>query len=79
MVTVYSVPDCSWCQKTKAYLKSKEIDYTDINVEQDLEGRKQLLVLTKQQSVPVLDINGNIIIGFDRQKIDEYLSPASSA
>ena len=74
MVTVYSIPDCSWCQKTKAYLKSKEIDYVDINVEQDLEGRKQLQVLSKQQSVPVLDINGNIILGFDKQKIDEYLA-----
>jgi glutaredoxin-like YruB-family protein len=74
MVTVYSIPDCSWCQKTKAYLKSKAVDYIDINVEQDLEGRKQLQVLSKQQSVPVLDINGNIILGFDRQKIDEYLA-----
>lgn len=74
MVKVYSIPDCSWCQKAKAYLKSKDIDYVDINVEQDLEGRKQLLALSKQGSVPVLDINGNIILGFDKQKIDEYLT-----
>lgn len=74
MVTVYSIPDCSWCQKTKAYLKAKEIDYIDINVEQDQEGRKQLQVLSNQQSVPVLDINGNIVLGFDKQKIDEYLA-----
>jgi len=74
MVKVYSVPTCSWCQKTKAYLKSKGISYVDINVEQDLEGRKQLLSLSKQGSVPVVDINGKIILGFDRQKIDEYLS-----
>ena len=73
MVKVYSIPNCSWCQKTKSYLKSKNITYVDINVEEDLEGRKQLLVLSKQQSVPVLDISGKIILGFDKQKIDEYL------
>ena len=74
MVKVYSIPNCSWCQKTKSYLKSKNITYVDINVEEDLEGRKQLLVLSKQQSVPVLDISGKIILGFDKQKIDEYLA-----
>lgn len=74
MVKVYSVPDCSWCQKAKAYLKSKEIDFIDINVEQDLAGREQFLALSKQQSVPVLEVNGNIILGFDKQKIDQYLS-----
>ena len=74
MVTVYSITDCSWCTKTKQYLKAKNVSYIDVNVEQDMEGRKQLLALSKQQSVPVLDINGKIVIGFDQQKIDEYLA-----
>lgn len=73
MVKVYSITDCSWCEKTKQYLKSKDINYVEINVEKDLEGREQLLALSKQQSVPVIDINGNIVLGFDKQKIDEYL------
>lgn len=74
MVKVYSITDCSWCEKTKQYLKSKDINYVEVNVEKDLEGREQLLALSKQQSVPVIDINGNIVLGFDKQKIDEYLA-----
>lgn len=74
MVKIYSIPDCPWCKKTKAYLNTKGIEYVDINVEKDKEGRKELLAISKQQSIPTIDIDGNIIIGFDKEKIDEYLN-----
>ena len=73
MVTVYSINECSWCKKTKSYLTQKGISYTEVNVEEDLDGLKELLTISGQQSVPVLDIDGQVVIGFDRNKIDEYL------
>jgi glutaredoxin 3 len=74
MVKVYSITDCSWCKKTKNYLSSRGIEYEDINVEKDKEGRQELISLSKQQSVPVLNIDGNVVVGFDKEKIDEYLN-----
>ncbi|KEI01232.1 glutaredoxin domain-containing protein [Clostridium botulinum] len=74
MVKVYSIPDCPWCEKVKKYLDSKEVDYEDINVKEDLKGREELIDLTNQTSVPVIDIDGNIIIGFEREKLDQFLN-----
>lgn len=74
MVKVYSTADCPWCKKTKAYLQSKGIEYIDINVEKDMEGRKELLQISKQQNIPTINIDGNIIIGFDKDAIDKHLN-----
>ncbi|AEB76376.1 glutaredoxin domain-containing protein [Clostridium botulinum] len=74
MVKVYSIPDCPWCEKVKKYLDSKEVDYEDINVKEDLKGREELIDLTNQTSVPIIDIDGNIIIGFEREKLDQFLN-----
>lgn len=73
MVKVYSVSDCQWCRKVKSYLTSKNIAFVEINVEQDLEGRKELAVLSPEMNVPVVNIDGNIIVGYDRDQMDEYL------
>ena len=73
MIKVYSISDCSWCKKAKSYLEQKGVNYEDTNVEHDAEGLKELVSLSGQQSVPVVNIDGKIVIGFDRNKIDEYL------
>lgn len=74
MIKVYSTADCPWCKKTKAYLESKGIEYIDINVEKDIEGRKELLEISKQQNIPTINIDGNIIVGFDKDAIDKHLN-----
>lgn len=73
MVKVYSVPDCPWCKKVKTYLSSKNVSFTDINVEQDPKGRDAWKALSPDLTVPVMDIEGQIIVGFDKEKIDQYL------
>lgn len=60
-------------QKAKSYLEQKGVNYEETNVEHDAEGLKELVSLSGQQSVPVVNIDGKIVIGFDRNKIDEYL------
>ncbi|MBP2650538.1 MAG: glutaredoxin-like protein, YruB-family [Firmicutes bacterium] len=74
MITVYTSTDCPWCKKTKDYLKLKQAEFTEINVETDLAGRSELLALTNQLNIPVLKINDQVITGFDREKIDEQLA-----
>ncbi|MBP2644964.1 MAG: glutaredoxin [Firmicutes bacterium] len=73
MIKVYSIPDCSWCKKVKTYLTSKNVDFTDINVEDDPEGRQELMSLSPELQIPLVNINGNIVVGFNKEKLDEYL------
>lgn len=74
MVKIYSTPECPWCKKTKAYLNSKGVAYEDINVQEDINGRNEFLKITSTGSLPTIDIDGKIIVGFDKEKLDEYLN-----
>ncbi|WP_297636448.1 glutaredoxin family protein [uncultured Clostridium sp.] len=76
MVKVYTTDSCPWCVKAKSYLKSKGVDYTELNVQDDMEAREEMVKGSKQMGVPVLDINGTFIIGFDKPAIDKALSEA---
>ncbi|WP_426348262.1 glutaredoxin family protein [Alloiococcus sp. CFN-8] len=74
MIKVYTTNSCPWCVKAKNYLKAKGFEYEEVNVQTDLEGRKEMLSKSNQMGVPVLDINGSIIVGFDKPSIDEALN-----
>lgn len=74
MIKVYTTDSCPWCDKVKAYLKSQNLEYTELNVQDDMEARDEMLKKSKQMGVPVLDINGTIIVGFDKPAIDKALS-----
>lgn len=73
MVIVYSTPTCPWCVRVKEYLNSKNVQFQDINVAEDRNAAMEMVQKTGQRGVPVLDINGNMIIGFDKQAIDQHL------
>ena len=72
-VTVYSTTTCPWCVKAKDYLKSKGVEYNDVNVSLDPAKAKEMIEKSGQRGVPVLDINGSIIVGFDKPQIDKLL------
>lgn len=72
-VIVYSSPLCGWCTKVKDYLDSKDVEYTSYNVSEDRDKALEMVDKSDQQGVPVLDIDGEIVIGFDQSKIDELL------
>jgi len=74
MIKVYSTTICPWCVKAKDYLKSKDITFEDINVTDNMDAREEMLLKSKQMGVPVLDINGTIIIGFNVPAIDSALN-----
>jgi len=73
MVTIYSTPSCSYCTMAKSYLDSKNVKYTDYDVSVDQSKGEEMVKKSGQMGVPVLDINGSIIIGFDKNKIDASL------
>ena len=74
MVKVYSTNSCPWCVKAKSYLSSKGVSFEDLNVQEDMVAREEMVKKSNQMGVPVLDINGTIIIGFDKMSIDEALN-----
>lgn len=73
MIKVYSTDACPWCVKAKTYLKSKDVAFEEFNVQDDMEARQEMIDKSKQMGVPVLDVNGTIIIGFDKKAIDTAL------
>ena len=74
MVKVYSTNSCPWCVKAKNYLTSINVEYVELNVQEDMAAREEMVSKSKQMGVPVLDINGEIIVGFDRNAIDSALN-----
>ena len=72
-VKVYSTPTCSWCNTLKRYLDEHGIRYENIDVSKDQKKADEMVKRSGQQGVPQTDINGTIIIGFDKNKIDQLL------
>ncbi len=73
VIKVYSAPICPYCNAVKQYLKEKNVEFEDIDVSKDAKARETMIRKSGQRGVPVIDINGNIIIGFDKEKIDKAL------
>lgn len=72
-VKVYSTPTCPYCKKDKEYLSSKGISYQDIDVSSNKAAADEMVKLSGQMSVPVMTIDGNVIKGFDKAKIDSLV------
>ncbi len=68
-VKIYTTPACPWCKKTKEFLKSKKIKYTEIDVSEEENAAQEMVKKSGQMGVPVLDIDGKIIVGFDPEAI----------
>ncbi len=73
-VKVYSTPVCPYCVTVKCFLTKHGIEFQEINVAEDEEARNDMVERTGQMGVPVVEIDGQMIIGFDKAKISELLS-----
>ena len=73
MIKIYSTPFCPYCVTLKDYLKSKKIDFKDVDVSSDENEREEMIKVSGQLGVPVLSVDGKIIVGFDKEQIDEVL------
>ena len=72
-VKIYSTPTCPYCIRAKQFLKDNNIVFEDIDVSSDPEKADEMIKKTGQMGVPVLDIDGELIIGFDKERIKEVL------
>ena len=72
-VKVYSTPSCPWCTVAKNYLTSKHVQFEDVDVSKNREAAMEMVQKSGQRGVPVLDINGKIVVGFDQATIDTLI------
>ena len=72
-VTIYTTPTCGWCLKTKAFFKSNNIEYNERNVAADQAAAEEMVEKSGQRSVPVIEIDKAIVIGFDEKKLKKLL------
>ena len=72
-IRIFSTLTCPYCFNLKDYLTEKGFEYQDINVAEDEKARDEMISKTNQMGVPVTEINGEYIIGFDKDKINQIL------
>lgn len=72
-IRIFSTPTCPYCVTLKEFLKEKGFEFEDINVAADVKAREEMIQKSQQMGVPVIEIDGQIVIGFDRKKIVELL------
>lgn len=75
-VTLYSSPTCAYCHMAREYLHDKKITFKELDVSENSTAAKWVYENAGQLATPVLDINGTVILGFDRPKIDAALATA---
>jgi glutaredoxin-like YruB-family protein len=72
-VKVYSTATCPWCIRVKQFLKENNIDFQNIDVSDNQQAADELVEKSGQMGVPVLDIEGEVIVGFDKERIRQSL------
>jgi len=72
-VIIYSTPTCVYCNMAKSFFKTNGVSYTEHNVASDLEKRKEMIDKTGQMGVPVIDVSGEIVVGFDEPRLRSTL------
>lgn len=71
---LFTTPTCAWCKKTKEWLKKKKISYQEIDVVESESARDEMLEKTAQLAVPVIELNGVYMVGFDEAKLEKILA-----
>ncbi|NJO87968.1 MAG: NrdH-redoxin [Chloroflexia bacterium] len=72
-VVVYTTPTCSWCNTLKSYLRKNSIPFKEVDVSKDESAAQRMVQKSGQQGVPQTEINGRIVVGFDKTKINQLL------
>jgi glutaredoxin 3 len=73
IIKVYSTPTCVYCKMAKEYFTSKGLTYSDVNVAEDDAARDEMVQKSGQLGVPVIDIDGQIFVGFNKSEVEKAL------
>jgi glutaredoxin 3 len=74
-VTIYSTPSCVYCKMAKDFFAKNGITYAEHNVAADAVAREEMFAKSHQMGVPVIDVDGAIIVGFDKKNLEMLLVP----
>ncbi len=74
IINIYTTQTWPWCHRAKEYLSKKNVKFNDYDVSSDREKAKEMIQKSGQMAVPVIEINGEIVVGFNQAKIDELLA-----
>lgn len=72
-VKIYSTPTCPYCLRAKQFLQENNIIFQNLDVSTDQQAAEEMVRISGQMGVPVLDIDGEIIVGFDKERIKQTL------
>lgn len=72
-VIVFTTPTCTYCNAVKRYLRQQKIRFREVDVSRDAAAQRDMVRRSGQMGVPVVDIGGRVVVGFDRPKIDSLL------
>jgi len=72
-VKIYTTPTCVYCKMTKEFFKQNSVDYKEINVAADEKAAAEMIEKSGQMGVPVIDVDGKIIVGYDREALKKAL------
>lgn len=72
-IKIYTTTFCPWCKMVEEFLSQNKIPFEEINVEKNPDKAKEMIKKSGQAAVPVIDINGQIIVGYDREKLKKAL------
>lgn len=73
-VTIYTTPTCVYCKMTKAFFKENNVQYDEKDVSTDAVARDEMVAKSNQMGVPVIDIDGQILVGFDKEGLSKLLN-----
>lgn len=72
-VTIYSTPTCPYCFAAKDFFKEHNVEYTEHNVASDEKARNEMIEKSGQLGVPVIDIDGEVVVGFNKELLSQLL------
>ena len=72
-VTIYTTPTCVYCKMTKAFFKDNNVEYSEKDVASDAAAREEMIKRSGQMGVPVTDIDGELTVGFDKERLPGLL------
>lgn len=77
-VSVYTTPTCTYCTLVKNYFREQNVRFTEYNIARDQRKAEEMMHKSRQAGVPVIDFNGKIIVGFDRDRLEKLIHKTRS-
>lgn len=72
-IIIYSTPTCPFCHQVKDFFKEHQVEFVDYNVADDETKRDEMVQKSGQLGVPVIDVGGEVIVGFDKERLQALL------